>query len=65
MGPPHMNPLDPFMPQIMNAIQQGMQVDLASFHSYNEQYHQPVMQHFGTLNTNLGAVWNDVNSLIN
>jgi hypothetical protein len=35
-GPPPMNPLDPLIPQIMNVIQQGMQVGMASFHSsYN------------------------------
>jgi hypothetical protein len=35
---------------------------MASFHSsYNEQYHQSVMQHFDTLNANLGTVQNDVN----
>jgi hypothetical protein len=38
-------PLDFLMPQIMNVIQQGMQASMVSFHSsYNEQYHQPVMQ---------------------
>jgi hypothetical protein len=54
------------MPQIMNAIQQDMQVGMVIFHSsYTEQYHQPVMQHFDTLNTNLGAVQSDVVSLTN
>jgi hypothetical protein len=33
--------------------------------SYNEQYHQPVMQNFETLNANLGAVRSDVDSLTN
>jgi hypothetical protein len=38
-------PLDLLMPQIMNVIQQDMQAGMASFHSsYNEQYHQPIMQ---------------------
>jgi hypothetical protein len=65
-GPPPMNPLNPLMPQIMNAIQQGMQVGMASFHSsYNEQYHQLGMQQFDTLNANLGAVQSDVDSLTN
>jgi hypothetical protein len=65
-GPPPMNPLDPLMPHIMNAIQQGMQANMTSFHpSYNEQYHQLVMQHFEALNTNLGAVRNDMDSLTN
>jgi hypothetical protein len=44
-GSPPMTTLDSLMPQIMNAIQQGIQVGMTSFHySYNEQYHQPVMQ---------------------
>jgi hypothetical protein len=61
-----MNPLDSLMPQIMNVIQQGMQVGMASFHSsYNEQYHQPVMQQFDTLNVNIGFVRSDVDSLTN
>jgi hypothetical protein len=65
-GPTRMNPLDPLMTQIINAIQQGMQVSMASFHSsYNEQYHQPVMQQFDTLNANLGDVRSDVDSLTN
>jgi hypothetical protein len=35
-----MTTLDSLMPQIMNVVQQGMQVSMASFHfSYNEQYH--------------------------
>jgi hypothetical protein len=45
------------MPQIMNVIQQGLQAGMASFHSsFNEEYHQPVMQKFDSLNANLGAV---------
>jgi hypothetical protein len=65
-GPPCMNHLDLLMPQIMNVIQQGMQVGMASFHSsYNEQYHQPVMQQFDSLNANLGAVRSGVDSLTN
>jgi hypothetical protein len=65
-GPPHMNILDPLKPQIMNAIQQGMQASMASFHSsYNAQYHQPVMQQFYTLNANIGAVRSDVDCLTN
>jgi hypothetical protein len=48
----------------MNAIQQGLQAGMASFHSsFNEQYHQPVMQKFDSLNANLGAVRSDVDSL--
>jgi hypothetical protein len=59
-------PLDPLMPQIMNVIQQGMQVGMARFHSsYNEKYHQPVMQQFDSLHANLGVVQSDVNSLSN
>jgi hypothetical protein len=58
--------LDPLMPQIMNDIQQAMQAGMASFHSsFNEQYHQPVMQQFDSLNANLDAVQSDVNSLTN
>jgi hypothetical protein len=65
-GPPTMNPLDPLQPQIMNAIQQGMQANMASFHSsYNEQYHQPVKQYFDALYTNLGIVRDDVDTLTN
>jgi Tfp pilus assembly pilus retraction ATPase PilT len=46
-----MNHLDPHKPQIMNVIQQGMQAGMVSFHSsYNEQYHQPLMQQFDSLN---------------
>jgi hypothetical protein len=61
-----MTTLDSLMPQIMNAIQQGIQVDMTSFHSsYNEQYHQSVMQQFDTLNTNIGVVRSDVDSLTN
>jgi hypothetical protein len=63
---PPINLLDPLMPQIMNVIQQGIQASMASFHpSHNEQYHQPVMQQFDTLNANLGVVWNDMDSLTN
>jgi hypothetical protein len=59
-------PLDPLMPQSMNVIQQGMQAGIASFHSsYNEQYHQLVMQRFDSLHANLGAVQSDVDSLSN
>jgi hypothetical protein len=58
--------MNPLMPQIMNAIQQDMQVGMTSFHySYTEQYHQPVMHHFKTLNANFGVVRSDVNSLTN
>jgi hypothetical protein len=65
-SPPPMNSLDSLMPQIMNVVQQGMQVGMANFHSsYNEQYHQPVMQQFDTLNANIVAVRSDVDSLIN
>jgi hypothetical protein len=40
--------------------------DLGLYHSsYNEQYHQPVMQQFDTLNANIGAVQSDVDSLTN
>jgi hypothetical protein len=43
-----------------------MQVGMANSHpSYNEQYHQPVMQQFDTLNVNIGDVQSDVDSLIN
>jgi hypothetical protein len=50
----------------MNAIQQGMQAGMASFHSsYNEQYHQPVMQRFDSLHANLGAIRSDVDSRSN
>jgi hypothetical protein len=63
-GPPPMNLLDPLMPHIMNAIQQGMQGGMGNFQStYNEQYHQSVMQHFEALNINLGTVQNNVDSL--
>jgi hypothetical protein len=65
-GPRPMNSLDSLMPQIMNAIQQGMQVGMANFHSsYSEQYHQLVMQQFDTLNANIDAVRSDVDSLTN
>jgi hypothetical protein len=65
-GNPPMNFLDPLMPQEINAIQQGMKVNMASFHSsYNEQYHQLIMQHFDTLNANLGVLRSDVYSLTN
>jgi hypothetical protein len=65
-GPPPMATLDSLMPHIMNVVQQGIQVGIASFHSsYNEQYHQPVMQQFDTLNANIGVVWSDVESLTN
>jgi hypothetical protein len=65
-SPSPMNLLDPLMPQIMNAIQQSMQAGMISFHSsYNEQYHQSVMQQFYTLNANIGAVRSDVDSLTN
>jgi hypothetical protein len=41
-----------------------MQVGMASFHSsYNEQYHQPVMQQFDS--ANFGVVRSDVDSLTN
>jgi hypothetical protein len=61
-----MNTLDSIMPQIIHAIQQGIQVGMTSFHSsYNEQYHQPVMQQFDTLNANIGVVRSDVHSLTN
>jgi hypothetical protein len=54
------------MPQIMNVIQQDMQAGMASFHSsFNEQYHQPIMQQFDSLNANLGAVRSDVDSPTN
>jgi hypothetical protein len=43
-----------------------MQAGMASFHSsYNEQYHQPVMQQFDSLYANLGAIRSDVDSLSN
>jgi hypothetical protein len=43
-----------------------MQVGMTSFHSsYNEQYHQPIMQQFDTLNANVGAIWSDVDPLTN
>jgi hypothetical protein len=43
-----------------------MLVGIASFHSsYNEQYHQSIMQQFDTLNANFGFVWSDVDSLTN
>jgi hypothetical protein len=65
-SPSPMNLLDPLMPQIMNAIQQSMQAGMISFHSsYNEQYHQSVMQQFYTLNVNIGVVRSDVDSLTN
>jgi hypothetical protein len=54
------------MSHIMNVVQQGMQVGMASFYSsYNEQYHQSVMQQFDTLNVNIGVVPSDVDSLTN
>jgi hypothetical protein len=65
-GPPPMNLFNPLIPQIMNVIQQGMQADMTIFHSsYNEQYHQPVIQQFDTLNVNIGVVRSDVDSLTN
>jgi hypothetical protein len=58
--------LDPLILQIMNVIQQGMQDGMVSFHSsYNEQYHQPVMQRFDSLHANLGVVRSDMDSLSN
>jgi septation ring formation regulator EzrA len=61
-----MNLFNPLIPQIMNVIQQGMQADMTIFHSsYNEQYHQPVIQQFDTLNVNIGVVRSDVDSLTN
>jgi hypothetical protein len=65
-GPPPMATLDSLMPHIMNVVQQSMQVGMASFHSSNnEQYYQPVMQQFDTLNANIGAIRSDVDSLTN
>jgi hypothetical protein len=65
-GPPPMVTLDSLMPHIMNVIEQSMQVGMARFHSsYNEQYHQTVMQQFDTLNANIGAIRSDMDSLIN
>jgi hypothetical protein len=62
-GPPPMTTLDSLMPHIMNVVQQGIQVSMASFHSsYNEHYHQPIMQQFDTLNANVGAIRSDVDS---
>jgi hypothetical protein len=61
-----MTTLDSLMPHIVNVVQQGMQVGMARFHSsYNEHYHQPVMQQFDTLNANVGGIQSDVDSLTN
>jgi hypothetical protein len=65
-GPPPMNLINPLMPRFMNVIQQSMQAGMVNFHSsYNEQYHRSIMQHFDTLNANLGTIQSDVDSLTN